>query len=69
MAGAGCDMSGWVKSGGKTCSPPQPGHWSFWIDAQGRGHVGEVEQAAETRCAISGFRRSVAGRPGSFPVQ
>jgi hypothetical protein len=55
VAGADCDMSGWVKSGATTCSPPQPGHWSFWIDAQKRGHVGEVTRAAETRCAISGF--------------
>ncbi len=55
VAGADSDMSGWVKTDAATCSPPQSGHWSFWIDAQRRGHVGEVTQAAETRCAISGF--------------
>lgn len=55
VAGAGCDVSGWVRCDGKTCSPPQTGHWSFWIDAQGCGHVGEADQAAESRCAISGF--------------
>jgi len=55
VAGADSDMSGWVRTDAATCSPPQPGHWSFWIDAQRRGHVGEVTQAAETRCAISGF--------------
>jgi hypothetical protein len=55
VAGADCDVAGWLQSDVKTCSPPQAGHWSFWIDAAGRGHIGDVDQMADSHCAVSGF--------------
>lgn len=55
VEGAPVDVSGWVRAAAVTRSPPQAGNWSFWVDEQGRGHVGNPAQPLPARCAVAGF--------------
>lgn len=56
IAGASCDISGWVVADGVQRSSPQGGHWSFWMDADGTPHIGSVAApTANARIAVAGF--------------
>ena len=49
------DILGWAREGNHEVSPPQHGTPSFWIDAKGRGYVGDAGSAVEPRVAVAGF--------------
>ncbi|MFN7805851.1 MAG: exo-alpha-sialidase [Planctomycetaceae bacterium] len=56
LAGGQSDILGWARTRTETRSPPQPGFWMFWLDAERRGHLGPtVEQPREAVCAVAGF--------------
>lgn len=55
IAGGACDISGWVVADGVSRSPPQGGHWSFWLDANGTPHIEGVSAPTNARVAIAGF--------------
>jgi len=54
-SGGACDMLGWVLSDGVQRSPADKSVWSFWLDEEGRGHVGNLKEAVPAHLAISGF--------------
>jgi hypothetical protein len=63
VAGGRADVSGWVKQGAITISPPQAGYWSLWMDGMGKVSIGQVGALQETerhlleaKWAVSGFR-------------
>jgi len=56
VAGADCDICGWVVIDGEQRSSPSAGFWSFWMDAERRVHIGSVaEPKAGAVWAIAGF--------------
>ena len=55
VAGGGCDITGWALADGVLRSPPQAGHWNFWIDAQRRARLGPQTGNHSTQQAVAGF--------------
>lgn len=56
VAGAACNICGWVVADGVQISPPESGYWSFWLDSLGTPHIGNVAAPVPgTRLAIAGF--------------
>lgn len=57
VAGGPCDISGWTVSDGILHSPPQTGHWSFWVDDQRRAQLGPQPgvNADSIRQSVAGF--------------
>jgi sialidase-1 len=56
LAGGQADILGWARTRTETRSPPQPGFWMFWLDADRRGHLGPtLERPSEAVCAVAGF--------------
>ena len=55
MAGTACDIAGWALAEGKQKSAPQQSYGSFWLDPEGRGHIGDPGSTVPARLAIAGF--------------
>lgn len=55
LEGTACDIRGWVLAEGKQRSTPQKSYVSFWLDPEGRGHIGDLDIPVPARLAISGF--------------
>ena len=59
VAGGPCDISGWAVSQGVLRSPPQAGHWNFWVDDQRRARLGP-----QPGVGSDSIRQGVAGFGG-----
>ena len=55
LDGTACDIRGWVLAEGKQWSPPEKSYVSFWLDPEGRGHIGDPDSPVPARLAIAGF--------------
>ena len=56
LAGGHSNILGWARDQRMVRSPPQPGFWMFWLDANRNGHLGpEVTAPEGALCAVSGF--------------
>lgn len=61
VADAPVDIVSWAVTGGRQVSPPQRGYWCFWVDPQGRAHVGDAAPPREAREAVAGFGPLLVG--------
>lgn len=55
VEGGASDVLGWVVADGVERSPVEKSVWSFWLDEDGVGHIGNLSEAVSARLAISGF--------------
>jgi hypothetical protein len=66
------DILGWARSERREASQPQMALMSFWVDRNGRGHVGGIDAPVATRAAVAGFGRLLASgeidRAGDKPL-
>ncbi len=62
------DIIGWAQDGSRQVSAPQSWYASFWVDREGRPHLGEVAAPAEARLAVAGFKELLRdGRDVAIP--
>lgn len=50
------DIIGWALTSNHQTSPPQPDYANFWIDGNGRGHIGNLAAPAKAQMAVAGFK-------------
>jgi hypothetical protein len=55
MTGTACNIAGWALAEGKQKSGPQQFYRSFWLDPEGRGHIGDPASPVPARLALAGF--------------
>ena len=55
------DIDGWARHAGQDRSGPQAGYGNFWVDREGRAHVGAVVGTNEAMEAAAGFSLLVQG--------
>jgi len=49
------DILGWAENAARRASEPRKGLASFWLDADGRGHLADLDAPAKARTAAAGF--------------
>jgi hypothetical protein len=49
IAGGKAEILGWVASGSRTASFPQPGIWSFWLEPSGTPVIGDFESQKKAK--------------------